>query len=172
MKAEWVRLARRLGLEDRTEFLGSVDWEKMPALYQRADAFIFTSLSDSFGSQVIEAMAQSLPILTLDHQGVGDFVPLSAGIKVPVTSPEETVAALAAAIHCLISSPDLCRKMGEAAWECAQEHTWDKRAQWMSRFYEDVVRVRRSLHTCLLRPTPFEKGRPYHQGFEKEQHGI
>jgi glycosyltransferase involved in cell wall biosynthesis len=128
-----------------------VDWQKMPALYQRADAFIFTSLRDALGSQVVEAMAQSLPILTLDHQGVGDFVPPDAGIKVPVTTPEETVAALAQAIRRLVTFPEVCRKMGEAAWEHAREHTWDKRAEWMSRLYEEVVHAQCRFVTSPIR---------------------
>jgi glycosyltransferase involved in cell wall biosynthesis len=163
MKAEWVSLVHRLGLEDRTQFLGLVEWGRMPELYQKAHAFIFTSLCDSFPSQVVEAMSQSLPILTLDHQGVGDFVTPTTGIKVPVTTPEETVASLAQAIRRLVSSPDLCRQMGDAAWECAQKHTWDKRAQWMSRLYEDVVRARRSLPSRFPHPRPIEKGQAFTQ---------
>jgi glycosyltransferase involved in cell wall biosynthesis len=150
MRNQWVSLVRRLGLEDRTQFLGRVDWREMPALYQRADAFIFTSLKDSFATQVIEAMSQSLPILTLDHFGFGEFVPSSAGIKVPVSNPQETVAALAQAIRRLVESPELCRKMGETAWKYAQEHTWDKRAERMNRLYSEVI----SIHHASLGPTP------------------
>jgi glycosyltransferase involved in cell wall biosynthesis len=150
MKTNWVNLARRLGLEDRTQFLGRVDWREMPALYQRANAFIFTSLKDSFGTQVIEAMSQSLPILTLDHFGFGEFVPPSAGIKVPVTNPQETVAALAQAIRRLVESPELCRKMGENAWKYAQEHTWEKRAERMNRLYSEVT----SAHYSTLGSRP------------------
>jgi glycosyltransferase involved in cell wall biosynthesis len=139
MKQEWMNLARHLGLEDRARFLGFVELGRMPELYRSAHAFLFTSLRDSFCSQVLEAMAQSLPILTLDHQGVGDLVPDTGGIKVPVTTPEETVASLAQGIRRLVSSPEACREMGKASWECAQQHTWEKRAERMSRLYEDVL---------------------------------
>ncbi len=156
MKEQWVNLARDLGLEERTEFIGRVEWERMPDLYRKAHAFLFTSLCDSFGAQILEAMAQSLPILTMDHQGAGNFVPADAGIKVPVTTPEKTVASLAQGIRRLVSSPDLCHQMGEAAWECAQQHTCDKRAQWMSRLYEDVLLVRRPLHSPFPHAAPLE----------------
>jgi glycosyltransferase involved in cell wall biosynthesis len=153
MKKEWANLTGQLGLEDRTRFLGRVDWREMPKLYQRANAFIFTSLKDSFATQVIEAMSQSLPILTLDHFGFGEFVPASAGIKVPVTDPEQTVAALAQGIRRLVESPELCRKMGESAWKYAQEHTWEKRAERMNRLYSEVTSAHYSpLGSLPLRP--------------------
>jgi len=139
MRRQWINFARRLGLGDRAQFLGRVEWRDMPALYEQANAFIFTSLRDSFGTQVIEAMAQSLPIVTLDHQGVGEFIPNSAGLKVPVTSPKETVTALAQAIRRLAESPELCWKMGESAWNCALGQTWDNRAERMSRLYDKVL---------------------------------
>jgi glycosyltransferase involved in cell wall biosynthesis len=168
-KNHWMILARRLELEDRAQFLGRVNWREMPGLYQRANAFIFTSLKDSFGTQVIEAMSQSLPILTLDHQGAGDFVPSSAGIKVAVTTPEETVAALAQAIRRLVESPELCRKMSEAAWKYAQEHTWDKRADQMNRLYLDVASAYRqaSLPISVSRTKTLGGGQVEVDGIDK-----
>jgi glycosyltransferase involved in cell wall biosynthesis len=87
----------------------------MPALYRSADVFIFTSLRDSFGAQVLEAMGAGLPVVTLDHQGVGTFVPEKAAFKVPVKNPEETVAGLVEAIRTLMVSPELRAKMGRVA---------------------------------------------------------
>jgi len=115
MRGDWERYAKRLNLGGKVEFLGQVPWNEMSRLYQSADAFLFTSLRDSFGSQVLEAMAHSLPILTLDHQGVGTFVLSDAGIKVPVTSPRQTAAEIAKGIRRLASCPEERLKMGEAA---------------------------------------------------------
>jgi glycosyltransferase involved in cell wall biosynthesis len=140
MRSLWEDCARRLHVESRVEFLGEVAWDQMPGLYQSADAFVFTSLRDSFGTQVLEAMGQALPILTLDHQGVGTFVPSEAGIKVPVTSPQQTVAGLAEGIRRLALSPEERQKMGEAAFTYAKTQTWERRAERMSEMYEEVLR--------------------------------
>jgi len=78
MRGSWEEYAKALHLEDRVEFLGRVPWDAMSSLYQNADAFLFTSLRDSFGTQVLEAMGHGLPVLTLDHQGVGTFIPANA----------------------------------------------------------------------------------------------
>jgi glycosyltransferase involved in cell wall biosynthesis len=139
MRGEWESYAKHLKLGDRVEFLGQVPWNEISRLYQRADAFLFTSLRDSFGTQVLEAMAHGLPILTLDHQGVGTFVPPNTGIKVPVTSPQQTVAALANGIRRLASCTGERLKMGEAARAYARTQTWERRAERMSNVYDEVL---------------------------------
>lgn len=138
MRAKWESYAKHLNLGDKVEFLGHVPWNEMSQLYQNADAFIFTSLRDSFGSQVLEAMAHGLPILTLDHQGVGTFVPPDVGIKVPVASPRQTIAELANGIRRIASCPEERQRMGEAAQAFARTQTWERRADRISNFYEEL----------------------------------
>src|SRR3989440_1540690 len=138
MRRSWEQCAKRLSLGGRVEFLGRLPWEEMPRLYRCADAFVFTSLQDSFGTQVLEAMGHGLPILTLDHQGVGTFVPPQAGIKIPVTSPEQTLAGLADGIRRLALFPEERKQMGEAAHAYASTQTWERRAELMSNLYEEV----------------------------------
>ena len=144
MRTQWEQYARRLHPVNKVGFLGHVPWNEMAGLYESADAFVFTSLRDSFGTQVLEAMGHSLPILTLDHQGVGTFVPPEAGIKVPVTSPEQTLAALAKGIRRVALFPEERRKMGEAALAFAKTQTWERRAERMSGIYEEVLAGTRS----------------------------
>ena len=139
MRAQWEQYAQRLHLTNKVEFLGRVPWNEMPHLYGKADAFLFTSLRDSFGSQVLEAMGHGLPVLTLDHQGVGTFVPEEASIKVPVTIPRETVRGLAEGIRRLALLPEERLKMSAAARKYAATETWERRAERMSTLYEETV---------------------------------
>ena len=75
----------QLGLGGRVHCPGRVPYAAVRAHYARCDAFVFSSLRDSFGTQLLEAMAYGLPIVTLDHQGAHTFVPDDAGLKVPPT---------------------------------------------------------------------------------------
>jgi len=143
LRAEWETMAGQLGLGEQVRFLGLVPWRQMPTVFRDADAFAFTSLQDSSGSAVFEAMAYALPVLTLDHQGMAMVLPDDVGIKVPVTTPEETVAGLADGIRRLARSPDVRRGMGEAAWVCANSQTWARRAALMSSWYHEVVDAHR-----------------------------
>ena len=139
MRHPWRRLAARLGIEDRLEFVGEVPWVEMREQYRRSDAFLFTSLRDSSGNVVFEAMASSLPILTVDHQGIGAFLPPEAGIKVPVTTPEETVAGLAEGMERLAKDPELRARLGAEGWRFISEQTWDYRAEKMAGYYEEIL---------------------------------
>jgi glycosyltransferase involved in cell wall biosynthesis len=139
LRREWEELVRGLGLTERVQFLGAVPFSRMQELFYRADALLFTSLRDSFGSVALEAMAQALPVLTLDHQGVGELVPHEAGIKIPVTTPNETIAALADGIRQMAEMPEARRRMGENGWHFARKNTWPYRAEQMSQWYEECI---------------------------------
>lgn len=139
LRPEMEKLAQSLCVSDRVEFLGSVPWIQMMDHYRQADIFLFTSLRDSSGAVLTEALAYHLPILTLNHQGVGAIVPSAAGIKVEVTSPEETVSALADGLRRLVASPELRTQMGQAGWIHAQSMSWERQAEQITRWYEEVM---------------------------------
>jgi glycosyltransferase involved in cell wall biosynthesis len=139
MRAEWQALADRLGLHDQVEFLGAVPKLAVRERLLEADGLVFTSLRDSFGSIVLEGMSVGLPVLTLAHQGAGSFVPDDAGIKIPVTRPEETVQALGQAFRKFARNPEMRRIMSEASWNHSRSQDWEARARRVSESYHAVI---------------------------------
>ena len=133
-------LTRKLGLEDKVDWRGLVPWEEVRKAYLTHDVFMFCSLRDSFGSQFLEAMAYGLPIITLDHQGAGDHIPDDAGIKVPVSTPEETTWKLAKAVEYLYDNPDQRMLLGSKGFEFAKTHDWEPRARRMSEIYTQAIK--------------------------------
>jgi glycosyltransferase involved in cell wall biosynthesis len=140
LRKKMEKLADNLGIRDRVDFIGAVPWKQMEMYYRGADVFLFTSLRDSFPTVVMEAMAFHLPVLSLNHQGVGSMLPPDAGIKVPVEDPAQTVSALAEGIRDLAKSPELRKRLGNAGWKYAQSLGWDGRAKQVTCWYEDVVK--------------------------------
>lgn len=140
---ELMSLAYKLRLAGRVSFLGFVPHDEMPALFRKASAFLFPSLRDSSGSVVLEAMAQGLPVITLNHQGIGTFLPEEAAVKVTVSDPEPTIDGLAAAIDDLAASPARLATMRVASWNFARNQTWDKRAAHMNTVYENLANLKR-----------------------------
>lgn len=132
-------LTQKLGLTDQIEFLGQVPHEDMSALFQRCDAFLFTSVRESFGSVVLEALAHGLPVVTLNQHGMRAFVPEDASVKIPIGTPEQIIRDLAIAMETLASNPDCIREMSQAAYRFANEQTWKHRAEIMDVLYHELV---------------------------------
>jgi glycosyltransferase involved in cell wall biosynthesis len=73
------------------------------------------------------------------------FVPDEAGIKVPVTTPAETVQALAEGMRRMEANRDLLSAMGQASWASARLQTWESRAQQMTNLYQEITCADRNL---------------------------
>jgi L-malate glycosyltransferase len=61
---ELKKLAMKLGIENRTEFVGYLNHQELPALYQSADALVVSSQYETFGIVIIEAMSCGLPVIS------------------------------------------------------------------------------------------------------------
>ncbi|MEZ4698726.1 MAG: glycosyltransferase family 4 protein [Rhodothermales bacterium] len=133
---QWIA---ELGLTDRVTWPGRVPWNEVQRAYEEHELFLFTSLRDSFGSQLLEAMSNGLAVVTLDHQGAHDFVPDNAGLRVPVTSPEATAAALAAAIETLYRQPERLEGMSQTGLDFARLNEWTLKAERVTRLYETIL---------------------------------
>ncbi len=151
LRAEWEALSRSLGLESKVEFLGKMEVEDLLRRFRQADGFLFTSLRDSTGSVVWQAMAEGLPAITLDHQGAGALIPASAALKVKVSSPEITVPALTRAIEDFARMGPARAAMGNAARLAATRNSWPERAARMSEQYERIACAAPSRQTSASR---------------------
>jgi glycosyltransferase involved in cell wall biosynthesis len=139
LRGEWEAKVASLGLQDRVSFLGKVPATDMPGLFAQSDAFLFTSLRDGFGSVVLEAMAHGLPVVTLNHQGVGAALPEGSAIKIAVTNPQDTMARLATSLRRLASKKE--RDILSAAGRSfAMAQNWPERARIMSNCYEECIK--------------------------------
>jgi glycosyltransferase involved in cell wall biosynthesis len=138
-QAQMESLARSLGLAHRVQFLGQVPRENMEALFRNSDALVFTSLRDSFGSVVLEAMSRGVPVIALNHQGIRAFVPDDACIKVPVNFPQQVINDLADAFDVLWSNPELAQAISRAALAFAEKQTWERRTDSMNELYAETI---------------------------------
>jgi glycosyltransferase involved in cell wall biosynthesis len=127
------------GLEKKVEFLGFLSWDAVKEQYLKNDVMLFTSLRDTGGAQLLEAMAQAMPIIALNHHGAGDHIPDRAGIKVRVTYPEDTINALTEAIVDLYQHPDERLEMGRIGFEYAKTQTWPRKIEKISQFYAEIL---------------------------------
>ena len=128
-----------LGLADRVDWQGHVSWNEAMESYRRHDVFLFTTLRETEGLQLLEAMAGGAAVVTLDHHGPRMAVPDTVGIKVPVTTPHQTATALARALERLAREPATVEAMSLAGMKWAAENTWDKKAARALKLYPHVM---------------------------------
>lgn len=117
-------------------YVGAIPYSSVKEYYEKHDLFFFTSLRDSGGIQLVEAMAYGLPIVTLALHGQDLIVNNNVGIKCPVSSPQETVLALKEAILFLHNNRNILEEMSNAAFKHAGQKTWEKQIKMvLTEFY-------------------------------------
>jgi glycosyltransferase involved in cell wall biosynthesis len=101
-EARLRRLAGRLGLDERVQFIGWIPRNRLLQLLRDdADVFIFPSLRDQAPWVVAEARACGVPVVCLDIGGP----PLLGGRAVPPATWSRTVRALANELQAAVSEP-------------------------------------------------------------------
>ncbi|MBL8643902.1 MAG: glycosyltransferase family 4 protein [Rhodospirillaceae bacterium] len=101
--------AYELGVKPRVRFLGWQD-DLRPYL-AAADAFIYPARQEDLGDAIVEAWAQSVPVIAADSLGPGLLVQHQEnGLLVPVNDPQS----LAEAIKFILVEPETAKKLGAA----------------------------------------------------------
>ncbi len=85
--------AEERGVLQRTVWCGRVSDDHLVGLLGGALGFIYPSLSEGFGLQILEAMATGCPVVTSDRSALQE-VAADAAILVDPTSPEQLADAL------------------------------------------------------------------------------
>jgi len=131
----------RAALEQRigpfTRFVGYRRGEDLADHYAASDIFAFSSLTETFGNVVLEAMASGLPVVALRAGGVGETVQSgTTGILIEPTAPP---AHMAEALLRLIERSEERAKMAEAARAYAVAQSWDAIMGGLRHRYQCVI---------------------------------
>ena len=138
----WQRAARRYRVTDKVKFLGQIPHSELAQHYAAADLLVFPALRDSGGSALLEAMSKGLPVLCLDWGGPGEMVDAASGVKIPITTPAQTLQAFADALVQLRHDPELRRRLGAAAARRARAHfTWAAKRRMLEETYHRLLTV-------------------------------
>ncbi len=138
-KRRWQRLSRRLGIDPCVTWIESLPHGQMCQQYAWADLFVFSSLRDTTGNVILEALSTGLPVIGLDHQGVHDVLDESCGIRVPVTTPREVIGRLAEAILRLARDAALWDRLSAGALQRAKSLLWGRQGDRMAEIYRQLI---------------------------------
>jgi glycosyltransferase involved in cell wall biosynthesis len=123
-RAELEREAKRLGVHDRVLFTGFVTDGQLITLYRHAKLYVYPSLSEGFGLQVLEAMALGLPVVAAQASTLPEVCGDAAELFDPTDYREQ-----AHAIDAVLSDDDKRAEMKRRGLERVKDFSWKRTAQ-------------------------------------------
>ena len=97
---ELLNHARRSGLDERFELVGSLSGDDLDAAYAEADVVVVSSRAETYGMVVTEALSRGLPVIAAEVGGVPEALGFaSAGERPGLLVPPDDVPALTAALR-------------------------------------------------------------------------
>jgi glycosyltransferase involved in cell wall biosynthesis len=114
-RATYMKQAASAGLENIVHFIGQkID---VAPYFAASDVFLLTSREEPFALVMLEAALQGNPIICFDHSGSPDFAR-----DIGYVVPDFDVNKMSDRLIELLSSPELCRRMGIAAKKKVLDH--------------------------------------------------
>lgn len=130
-------LIKELNLVDTVYLKGKIPNSKVPEALASFDIFCATSIQESFGVSLIEAMAMELPIVATPVPG---FIEIVDDNRTGLIADSMDPYQIAKALQILISKKELRERMGKHGREKAEEKfDWDKNVDIMISLYNSVV---------------------------------
>lgn len=150
---ELQRVAETLGVGHRVDFVGERPQRDLPEYYAYGDLFTYTSMIETFGQVVSEALWMGMPVVGKDdkmgvaHQvrhgetgmlvqpGKNEEAEFGAVVRelLDNTARRREMAVAAATRQRTTSAPEVVYAQYEAAYASAQEHYKTKPSQWLGR---------------------------------------
>jgi glycosyltransferase involved in cell wall biosynthesis len=137
-KAELETLAKKLGVHEKTLFLGFLDHRDWVDAYAAEDLFVFGSKTETQGLVLLEAMYFSKPVVCVGEMGVIDmlegFEKQTGGFLT-----KDDVCDFAEKVALVLNDRDLYEKKGKEAHARAVEMSSGNISKKMLKIYERVL---------------------------------
>jgi D-inositol-3-phosphate glycosyltransferase len=134
-------LAAKLGVAERTHFLGAVAHEQLPAYYSAADVSVMPSSYESFGLVAVESLACGTPVVATRVGGLRSILrDGETGLLVPWRDAE----LFAERLRRVLSDHDLRARLAGQARASVLQYGWDRIADEHLALYSEVRAARRA----------------------------
>jgi glycosyltransferase involved in cell wall biosynthesis len=146
------KLAKTLGIGAAVQWAGQIPHATITELLMEHDALIFTSLRDTSGNVILEAMSAGLPVIALSHQGAAEITTDETAVRVRPTNIRRTIVELADGMLRLARDPGLRQRLGEAGRARALErYSWNLKGEMIDVIYRESMQI---YDAESRRPTP------------------
>lgn len=135
----YKQIAIQLGIDNRCIWHGMIPRNEVQNILTKSHLFFFTSLVEGTSHAILEAIANQLPILCFDTCGHGAIVNERMGIKIPVTTPDESIEKFSTIIEEFYNNRDKLRACASATNEDIEKHKWISKAKQLVDLYNQVL---------------------------------
>jgi glycosyltransferase involved in cell wall biosynthesis len=136
--ADHVALLKRnaAAAPDRILFTGWLDGERKQEMLRNASLLALPSYQENFGLCVMEALAQSVPVLISPHVNLADEIKAAnAGWITPVEKQ-----ALTEILAAVLNNPEELAKRGRAGKSLSSRYSWERVATDLVELYMEIAR--------------------------------
>jgi D-inositol-3-phosphate glycosyltransferase len=135
-------LAGKLGIAERTRFVGAVPHEELPLYYSAADVSVMPSSYESFGLVAVESLACGTPVVATRVGGLTSIVrDGETGLLVPWRDADLFAERLLQLLH----DDGLRQRLAGQARESVLSYGWDRIADEHLALYAEVREARREI---------------------------
>jgi glycosyltransferase involved in cell wall biosynthesis len=134
------KYAGALGVSEQVVFMEHLPRDEVWNLMAKSRALVFSSVRDTSGNVVIEAMGLNCPVICFEHQGVAMITDENCAIRVKPRKWNDSVRDFCSAILSIAENDELVERMGNAGRRKAtEEHSWDTKIKFVLHKYDLIV---------------------------------
>ncbi len=139
-KEKCEKLINKYNLQNYIKFLGKLSYDEVNQFYDSSDLFIFTSLRDTSGNVVLEAMSHGLPVIALNHHGVGEIVTCETGDLIELSNYEQIKIELIESIKKYYFDNSLIEVKGKEGRKRLENiYTWKANMNYIDKVYKEIL---------------------------------
>lgn len=140
LKPKYESIAKELGIEGRVIWHGQVPHDEVEHIMRTSDLFFFTSVVEGTPSVIMECLSNGLPILCFDVCGFGPLIDDSVGLKIKLSTPEQSAKEFAKKIEYLYDNRSLIKQMSDNCEGKVKSITWECLAEKVFAKYNDLIK--------------------------------
>lgn len=125
----YKQLAQILNIEDKCIWYGVKSHAEVQMFMQKSDLLFFTSVAEGTPHVVLEAISNSLPVVCFNCCGHGDSVNDMVGVKIPLSSPQNSINDFAEQIRYLYNNKEILQEKSNNCKNRQIELSWDNKAE-------------------------------------------
>ncbi|MEL7566736.1 MAG: glycosyltransferase family 1 protein [Dehalobacterium sp.] len=129
-----IKLVESLELQEWVLFPGFIPMQDLPFFYNASDLFVYPSFYEGFGLPPIEALACGTPTIVSNVSSLPEVV----GDAAILVNPNDLVA-LAAAMHRVLTEPELELDLRKKGIKRAESFSWTKTAAQTIKVYQELL---------------------------------